>query len=342
MARSITHTRLLGTLGVVALGLTAAGCGSSSDAQGSDTKTVKTVAYSSPVESQPSQQNQVRGIEAAAAALGWKQKVLDANLSADTQVSNVQTLIDQKVDAISAWVLDPGAIEGAFAKAKAAGIPIVAINTDVPGAANTVWWQMNLCKSEDAPVKQVAARIAKARPGGKVIVMGGPPAPSILANVACFTNAAKADGLKVVNETDNMNDTAASASALVADVLAKYPDVDAIWAYNDATALGASSALDQAGLHVSDGTSDGVLVIGSNGDPDAIQAIKDGRLTGSIDPNGVAFGYATVKAMADAIAGKTGRTYIVDSVYYDASNIDKYVAPDKQKFDIDHLPMTVQ
>lgn len=327
-------------LGVVAgVALVASACGSSSSDAGGASSDSLTIGYSSPVESQPSQQDLIAGLKTGAKSLGWKTDVIDANLSPDAQVSNVQTMLQKKVDAISIWTLDAGAMQGTFAQAAASKTPLIGVNSTGDQIDTTVWWQLNLCKAEDAPFKVAAQQFAKWRPGGKIIVMGGPPVPSIQANVKCFTEAAKAAGLTVLSETDNVKDGSSSASALTSDLLSKYDDVDAFWAYNDASALGISAAVTQAGKKISDGTSDGVIVTGANGDTDAIEAVKQGRLTGTWDPQANATGLAVVKAVQDAKAGKAEKELIVESVFWSAENIDTYKKPGSRGYTLDTIPL---
>jgi ribose transport system substrate-binding protein len=331
-----TKTRLIGIAGAAAMMAALTACGESSN--GASGSSAVSVAYSSPVAAQPGQQQIAQGFKAGASELGWSAQVIDANLSADAQVSNVQTMIQKQVNAIALWTLDPGAMQGTFAQAASAKIPVIAINSEGDHIVSSVWWELYLC-GDNAPLKQSAQRIAKARPGGKVIVLGGPPVPSLQANVKCFSDAARAAGLTIVNQTDNTKNTSDSAAMLTADLFSKYRDVAAVWAFNDTTALGASASAVQAGLTISNGTSPGVIIEGTNGDPEAIDAIKQGRLTGTWDPNAVVTGMALIKAMQDAMRGETGKRYVLQSAYYDASNIGNYVAPEQQSFKLDNLPI---
>ena len=54
---------------------------------------------------------------------------------------------------------------------------------------------------------------------------------------------------------------------------------------------------------------DGIIVTGSNGDKDAITAVKDGRLTGTWDPDNIGSGMAAIKQMQTALAGGADKTY---------------------------------
>ena len=140
-----------------------------------------------------------------------------------------------------------------------------------------------------------------------MLEVGGPPVPSIQAYEKCFAENAKKSGLTIVGEAHNTKDTAATAQPIVADLLTKTPDVDAIWAYNDASALGASAALTSNGEKVYDGSNDGVIVFGQNGDVDAITAIREHRLTGTVDPDNVATGWALIKALSGSRRRCDGR-----------------------------------
>jgi ribose transport system substrate-binding protein len=114
----------------------------------------------------------------------------------------------------------------------------------------------------------------------------------------CFAKAAAAAGLNVINRTSNTADNASGAAKVAADLLSKYPDVDAFWDYNDASAEGVSAAVIAAGKKVLSGsTTTGVQVWGNSADGDGIKALKQGRITGTMDSNLVASGWAVVKVM---------------------------------------------
>ncbi len=72
------------------------------------------VGYISPIASQPGQQMINAGIEQAAKEKGWAYRVLDANLSADRQVSHLDTLLTMGAKAIGSWSLDANAVAGAY------------------------------------------------------------------------------------------------------------------------------------------------------------------------------------------------------------------------------------
>ncbi|WP_244406494.1 sugar ABC transporter substrate-binding protein [Patulibacter medicamentivorans] len=329
--------------------LTLAACGGSDgksgDGGGSSGGGEKKVAYSNPVAGQPGQEELVLGFEGGAKELGWKASQINANLSPDKQVADIATMIAQKQDGIASWTLDPGAAAGAYGQARSAGIPVIGVNSEGEGISTSVWWELNTCKS-DPPIGRTAQMIADARPKAKVIMIGGPPVPSIKAYEDCFASQAKAKGLQVVAKVQNTKDTAAAAQPLAADVLTKHGDADAIWAYNDQSALGASAAVTAANKKVSDGKSAGVMIFGQNGDQDAITAIKDGRLTATWDTDAIGTGWAVIKALdyyiGDAKTDNPPKELVVKSTMWTKANVADYVPPRERKYTVETAPLLDQ
>ena len=289
-----------------------------------------TIAYASPVEAQPGQQLFDVGAKQAAALSGSSYSALDSNVDASKQIANMTTMLQQKPDVIGTWTLDPGSTAGIYKQVTDAKIPLVGTNSNDNGITTTIWTQEQICTA-GGPQDQDAKMIAKKYPGGKVITIGLDGVPSIDSQVKCFTDMAKAAGLDVVSHVSNTTDQAAGSQKLVTDLLVKYPSVNAVWAYNDASALGASAAILSSGKKISDGDSDGVLDFGSNGDDDAIQAVKEGRMTRSWDPNDLEFGWLFVAVSELAKAGKAPKSVVLTSTGYDKSNVSTWVTGKDRK-----------
>jgi ribose transport system substrate-binding protein len=331
--------KLYATVAVVMAALAIVSCGD--DDNGSGGPATK-VAYSNPVGAQPGQQDIVFGFEAGAKELGWTAKSIDANLSPDKQVADIATMLSQGQDGIASWTLDPGAAAGAYEQAKAAHVPVVGVNSEGTGIDATVWWEINLCGA-DSPIAKLTKYIADEKPDAKVFEIGGPPVPSIQAYERCFAENAKTNGLTILATAHNTHDTAATAQPIVADLLTKHHNVDAIWAYNDASALGASAALIAAGETVYGGSGDGVIVFGQNGDVDAITAIRERRLTGTLDPDPVATGWALIKALSGFIGDREvdnpPKRLVVKSERWTLDNIDDYKPPRERRYTLDTVPL---
>lgn len=334
---------------VAALGVSACGedeeesAGGSASAEEPAKKDVK-IGYASPVASQPNQQDIAAGMESGAESLGWEVAVLDSDLSPDKQVANVESFITQQKDAIVSWTLDPGAVGGAYARASEEGMPIVGFNSAGDGINTNVVWERYTC-GEDGSHQQSAEYFAERKPSAKVLILGPPPVPPLVAGMECFKKHAEQAGLEIVEQQDNVKDTAATATPLAANMLTKHPDADVIWSYNDTTALGAAAAVEAANKNVySEEDEDGIIIMGSNGDAEAIEAIKAGRMTMTFDTNAAATGWAAIKAF-NVVFGEgkevseMPKEILLESTLWDGSNVNEYLPQKERQYTLDSLPI---
>ncbi|MEV1295487.1 sugar ABC transporter substrate-binding protein [Pseudonocardia sp. NPDC049635] len=295
--------------------------------------------FAAPVAAQPGQQQFDAGAQAAAASVGWDYTMYDSNLNPSTQISNITTMIQQQMDVIGSWTLDPGATVGIYKQAEAAGIPVIGVNSEGEGIQATLWQESSTC-APGGPMEQSAALYAEAHPGGQIITVGLDGVPSIDSVVKCFTDAATAAGLTVVSHVSNTTDQAAGAQRLVADLLTRFPEVDGVWAYNDASALGASAAVMAAGKTVYDMSNDGVVVTGTNGDADAVTAVREGRLTGTWDPNNPQAGWLFVWLANEVLKGTAPASTVLKSTFVTKESVDEYVPPADRQITFDALDYT--
>lgn len=324
---------VLVTVAVVALTAAASAVGGTSAAG-------LLIGESSPVASNPNQQAITHGQRQAAKLLGWSFKTLDANLSADKQVSDVDTFINLKVKGIVTWTLDPGAAGAAYKRALSRGIPIMDFGS-TQNVTTAVFDERGYkCSMGAKAATYISSRIK----GAKVLVIGGPPVPSIVNYTNCFIKAAKAQGLTILERQDNVKDTAATAQPIVQDLLTKHPDVQAIWAYNDPSALGAGAVVRSSGKSVwIQGKQKGIIVMGANGSKDAAAGVRSGVMTVTWDPRPTDMGRIAVQVLALNLKqgqplSKLPKIIVVPMQSWDASNVAKYVDPLKRKVALTPIP----
>lgn len=116
-------------------------------------------------------------------------------------------------------------------------------------------------------------------------------------------------GLEVVGEADGgyVRDKGLQAAQ---DLLTRDSDIDAIYGENEEMALGASQAIDAAGLKHWDGT-DGIITIGADGLMSGYQQIRAKKLTATVDIGGVDQGQNLVEAIFQTVAlGQTVTQFI--------------------------------
>ena len=132
--------------------------------------------------------------------------------------------------------------------------------------------------------------------------------------------------LQVVGKADGgyVRDKGFSAAQ---NLLTSNPDANAIYGENEEMALGASQAIDALGMQHWNGEN-GIVTIGADGLQSGFQAIRDGRLSATIEVGGVGQGTTMIEMLfAHRLLGKT-----VDAVnnvpvtLVDKSNVDQVEA----------------
>jgi ribose transport system substrate-binding protein len=326
-----------------ALALTAAiACAAAAGTAGSTTQghgAQKTlvIGWSAPIAANEFFQAVLHGETEAAKQLGFTVQTYDANLSPDKQVSDIDAMVTKKVAGMISWTLNPGAAEGAYKRAADAGITIVGMSSKSAYFTATVWDPpAHDCRQSRLGASYIARRVA----GAKVIVIGGPPVPSITQLTNCFIKSAKTAGLKVIAHQDNLKDQAASAQSIVQDLLTKHPDTQAIWCYNDSSCVGAGAVAHSSNTKVwVEGKQKGMLIVGNDGNPAGISAIKQGVMSATYDEFPEQQGRVAVQLISMKLKGaKVPRNVVIPSKLWDATNIASYVRQDKRPIKVGPLP----
>lgn len=200
--------------------------------------------------------------------------VNDAQRTADKQVQQIETFISQKVDAI---ILNPCEVEAsspAVEKAKAAGIPIINVNSETAAIPD------GFAGSRDEEAGEIAMeQIARLLNGkGNVVMIEGymGQAAQIKRSAGAKTILSKYPGLKILAQQAADWDRAKGMS-LMENWIQSYGDkINAVFAHNDEMGMGALQALEQAKLK------DKVVVVSIDAIADALQAVKNGRLDATV------------------------------------------------------------
>ena len=231
----------------------------------------------------PSAQNeQLRvlqeGIEARADAIGAEVISLDSQLDVDKQVTDFDQLIAEDVDVIITLPLDSAALEPSVERAQEAGIKVVGLSVSLDEPDDIAPYDAAVNQGLEQQATEAAELVAEELGGtGNVVGIGiGFPVPVILFQVAAMEEQAIANGLTWLDTLENPSDDAAGAQPLIEEALLRFDDIDAIIAYNDPSALGATAALRGAGK-------EGVIVTGSNGSEEGIDLVRDGTIAATWD-----------------------------------------------------------
>ena len=215
-----------------------------------------------------------KAMAARAKELGVRLVVNDAQRNAERQVQQAESFVAQKVDAI---ILNPCEVEAsspAVDQAKAAGIPIVNMNSDTKSVPTA------FVGSRDEESGQLAmAYIATRLHGmGNVVMLQGfmGQAAQIKRDRGARDILAKHPGLRLLADQTAEWDRAKAMSLMENWIQSYGTNIRAVFAQNDEMGMGALLALERAKLK------DKVIVASVDAIADALQAVKDGRLDATV------------------------------------------------------------
>lgn len=260
------------------------GCSSSNGSStGTSGSKHYTVGFSNPTGAQPILQTFQTAFTAAAAQDNITVKSLDAQLDPNKQVSDVNQFVAQHVNAIVVFPISQNSLTPALNRARQAGIKILGFNAILsPNTASIAPYDANFDQGEDFQGAQLLADYVGQQLHGKGNILGvgiGVPVPSLQFMVSQYKKdiTTKYPGIQWLSTASNATDDIAGGEKAVGDALTKYKgNIQALMSYNDDSAIGGAVAFKNAGVK-------NPIIVGQNGDPQGVQAIKDGNMSAMID-----------------------------------------------------------
>jgi len=239
-----------------------------------------------------------KGVKATAKVYGCKVIALDDKLSPDQQVTNMQQLLAQKVNAIIFYPLDPKATVPVLKQAKKHNVPVIATDATfgsttatapyLPYVTTQVW------QGRDIQAFDQARQLSKQLPHAKVGLIGiGAPVPALKYLNGRQRFWAKKFGLTVVGSQDNPSDDVTGGESAANGLLQRYSDMNAVIGYNDPSAIGAFTA--------ARGLSRKLTIVGLNGSSDGLAAVRAGHEAATVQVDAVGWGVQEVRAAYDLI-----------------------------------------
>ncbi|MGE8176968.1 sugar ABC transporter substrate-binding protein [Pseudomonas fluorescens] len=217
---------------------------------------------------------------------GVKLQFEDARSDVVKQLSQVESFISQKVDAIVVNPVDTAATRKITEAAVKAGIPLVYVNRR-PDDLNLPKGVITVASNDlEAGQMQMQYLAEKMKGKGDIVILLGDLANNSTTNRTKGVKEvlAKYPGIKIDQEQTGTW-SRDKGMTLVNDWLTQGRKFDAIVSNNDEMAIGAAMALKQAGVEKGS-----VLIAGVDGTPDGLRAVKKGDLAVSVfqDANGQA------------------------------------------------------
>ena len=203
-----------------------------------------------------------QALEEAAASVGATVVITDARHDVAKQISDVEDMIQKKIDILLLNPTDSTGVEGAVKSAKAAGLVVAAVDANAKGPVDTFVGSKNY----DAGV-MACEYMGKALGGkGDVAILDGIPVVPILERVrGCKDALKKFPGIKIVT-TQNGKQERDQALAVTENMIQANPGLKGIFSVNDGGAMGSLAAIEASGKDIKLTSVDGA--------PEAIKAMQ--------------------------------------------------------------------
>ena len=260
----------------------------------------------------------------AAAAEAQAKGVKFIDLTTETQDASAQkqaidTVITQKPSAIIIGSVDPNVFKDTIAKAKAAGIPVLAVDTAIDDPYISA-----LVQTDNLATAQVLGDyICKILNGvkGTALVMAG----SVAHQTGDARQKGVADKLEACGETviKQYSDWDENKAVQIStDTITANPDTNIIFAPWDPGAAAVAAYVKQKGL------TSKIMVFGVDGLPVMFKAIKAGDAVATMKQDNVRMGTEIVDDAIKIINGESVNAKIlIPGILIDKTNVDKYLTP---------------
>jgi D-allose transport system substrate-binding protein len=245
------------------------------------------------------------------------------------QLDKLLTAAGQGYDGIGIAPISPtNAIEGIVA-ANAAGVPVVNLDekVDADELAAAGGYLVGFATTDNVAVGATGAGyiIENTEAGEVAIIEGKAGNASGEARKQGAEEAFTAAGYEIVASQPADWDRN-KALDVATNIIAQYPDLKAFYCANDTMALGVQEAVENAGL------ADQIMVVGTDGIPDAFQSVADGRMAATVAQDPAEIGVVCFNMLVDAVqSGNAGSLdeepafQYVDSVLISPDNVAEYI-----------------
>jgi ribose transport system substrate-binding protein len=250
-------------------------------------------------EQNPFRAVETQSVRAAVEEAGAQFVYTNANNDQAKQVSDIQSLINQGVDALIVAPISATGLQAAFSAAKNAGIPVVTIDRQTEGTPCEDFLTFMGSDFREQGERAAEALVEALGGEGQVAEVQGLPGTDVATlRTEGFGAVAEDAGLEIVAQQP-ANWATSEAQRVVEQVLSSQPDVRAIYTHSDTMALGALTAVQNAGK----APGEDVVIVSIDGTRDAVQHVAEGRIHAVVETN-PRFGPGAVSVLEDWFAGE--------------------------------------
>lgn len=197
----------------------------------------------------------------------------NAETDIEGQIRIIEAAISEGVDALAVAPSQADQVQPVLQRAVDAGIPVVLIDTDIPGFEA----KSAFVGTDNRLGGQLAGEYIAEQLGGSgevAIIRGAAGDPVHNLREEGATEALEAAGISIV-DVQPANSDRAQGQSVAENLLTANPNLAAIYATNDEMALGAAQAAQAAGRN-------DLIIIGFDASQDGLSGVESGQLAGTI------------------------------------------------------------
>jgi len=213
-----------------------------------------------------------QGVEDAAREIDPNAEVTvqSSGYDLNAQTSQMENFIANGVDIIVLNAADTAGIAPVVRRAKEAGIIVVAADVNADGGVDATVTSNNY----QAGTQAGEYIVDQLNGEGNVVIINGPPVSAVIDRVnGALDVFAEYPGINILSDNQNAGGNREGGLRVMTDLLTAFDAIDAVFAINDPTGIGADLAIRQAQR------SDEMFVVGVDGAPDAVVALNDDEST---------------------------------------------------------------
>ena len=255
-------------------------------------------------------------------------RVAEGTNDANLQISQIETFINDEVDAIVMLPTDGAALTEVATKAMEAGIPVVNVDREFssPFAARTTILGDNYGMGVSAGTYACGLVEERGLADAVIAEIAGIDAlPLTQDRSKGFADALKACGQDVDNRVA-AEFTVESGEAEASNLLQAAPKIDIIWNHDDDQGVGVKAAFDNAGR-------DEFAFIGGAGSANAMRWIQEGEMEATVlyPPTQAADGIrlarliAQDKGLSDLVQVEVPKRIVLNAPVVNADNVEEYL-----------------
>ena len=258
------------------------------------------------------------GIKASVESHGDRMLLLDGDHSREKQQKDLLEALKQNPAAIFLIpATDAGSTDGILAAAKERNVPVILVDTDLGTPAGVV---CQVLTDNVGAGRLAGEELARVNPEAKIGILSFSLSKSCVDRVQGFAaEIARHPQMKILASQDG-HANKDGVRGVIQGFLASHPEMDAIFAINDVSAIEAIAGIETAGR------AGKITVLGVAGSREGAQAIKDGKLHSSCAQRPREMGAVAVAKAYECLAGHSVEKDVrVPVELVTAANADRYL-----------------